>query len=85
MMPKPTPSRRGSPAVLFRAQIERAEAEGLSRSEMTLRLTRGDVSLLKRDRDLALADISFAGGVMLYLGVKVEEGGVARSELVRPG
>jgi|WetSurMetagenome_2_1015567.scaffolds.fasta_scaffold128496_3 hypothetical protein len=85
MMPKPLPSRRASPAVQFRAQIERAEAEGLSRAEMTLRLTPGDASLLKRDRNLALADISFGDGVMRYLDVRVVEGGVVVSELVTSG
>ncbi|HWE47643.1 MAG TPA: hypothetical protein VG407_16605 [Caulobacteraceae bacterium] len=49
---------------------------------MTLRLTHGDASLLKRDGNVALADISFIDGVMRYLGVKVEAGGVKASELV---
>jgi hypothetical protein len=73
------------PAVLFRTQIERAEAVGAKRQAMTLRLTHGDVSQLKRDRGLAVEDISFADGVMRFLGVKVEEGGVIVSELVTPG
>ncbi len=49
---------------------------------MTLRLTLGDASLLKRDPGIAVSDISFDGGTMRYLGVKVQEGGVAESELV---
>ena len=49
---------------------------------MTLRLTYGDASLLKRDRALGVSDISFAGGSMRVLGVRVEEGGVPESELV---
>jgi hypothetical protein len=85
-MSKPPPSkRRASAAVHLRGEIERAEAEGVSRDSMTLRLTYGDVYQLKRDPDLALADISFADGVMRFLGVKVEQGGVAESCLQHPG
>ena len=76
------PPRRIPPAIRFREQIERAEAGGHAREEMMLRLTYGDASLLKRDRTLDVADISFAGGAMRFLGVKVEEGGAAESELV---
>ena len=65
----------------FRSEIERAEAEGVSRADMTLQLTLNDVNQLKRDHSLAVTDISFAGGVMKYLGVKVVEGGVAISVL----
>jgi hypothetical protein len=50
---------------------------------MTLRLTLNDVTQLRRDRSLALADISYAGGVMRYLGVRVEQGGVPQSVLTR--
>lgn len=81
--PPPTIARRAAPGALFKAQIEAAEAEGAHREEMTLRLTLNDVTALKRDRTLPLADISFAGGVMRYLGVKVEQGGVAESVLDR--
>ena len=84
-MPTSGRSRRDSPAVLFREQIGRAVADGHDRPQMMLRLTHGDVSLLKRDRSVALSDISFADGVMRYLGVRVEVGGVAASELVRLG
>ena len=84
MKPNSAPKRRGSPAAYLREKIESAEADGLDRPQMMLRLTHGDVSLLKRDPALALADISFADGVMRFLGVKVEEGGVTVSELVTP-
>lgn len=77
------PVRRGSPAASFRTQIEKAEAEGCSRADMTLRLTLGDASLLKRDPAVPVTDIGFAGGAMSYLGVAIEEGGVAQSVLVR--
>ena len=79
----PQPARRKPPGPHFRTAIESAEAEGVARDDMTLRLTLSDVSALKRDRSLALEDISFVGGVMRYLGVKVESGGVPESTLDR--
>jgi hypothetical protein len=83
MKPLSRPLARVSPAIRFRADIEQALSDGLDLGDLTLRLTLNDVSLLKRDRSLAVADISFAGGAMRFLGVKIEEGGVAQSELVR--
>jgi hypothetical protein len=81
----PPPIQRGSPAGLLRGAIEAAEAAGVARAKMVLRLTLGDVIKLKRDASLAVADISFAGGVMRYLGVEVEQGGVAESVLDSSG
>ena len=72
-----------SPAAVFRKQIEAALAEGVAADDMTLKLTYGDATHLRRDASLAVADISFTGGVMRYLGVKIEQGGVAASSLVR--
>jgi len=80
---KPQPTRRSPAGIHFRAEIEKADAEGVAREDMTLRLTLGDVSQLRRDRSLPTADISYAGGEMRYLGVKVSQGGVAESILVR--
>lgn len=77
--------RRLSTAAQFRAEIEKAEAAGASRDEMSLHLTLGDVTELKRDRTLPLTDISFAGGTMRYLGVKVVQGGVPASVLQPSG
>ena len=70
-----------SPGGLFRKQIEAALAEGATVEDLTLRLTHGDVVKLKRDPSIPLADISFAGGVMRFMGVKVEQGGVPASAL----
>ncbi|MBV8684842.1 MAG: hypothetical protein JO111_18360 [Caulobacteraceae bacterium] len=75
------PSRRSTPAVYFREGIEKAEAAGLARAGMILRLTRADESKLKRDPSLAISDISFSEGTMRFLGVKVELGGVTVSAL----
>jgi hypothetical protein len=68
-------------ALRFRQEIEHAEARGVARADMTLKLTLGDVNKLRRDRSLPVADISFAGGVMRYLGVAIDQGGVAESSL----
>lgn len=75
------PARRAPASAHFRKQIEAAEADGVQRDDMLLRLTLSDVSHLKRDRDLAVTDISFKDGVMRYLGVRVEQGGVTDSAL----
>lgn len=83
---KPAPPPACSPrAARFRAQIEKAEADGLARTDMTLRLTKGDADLLKRDPGLQVSDISFADGVMRFLGVKVEQGVVVESGLDTSG
>lgn len=74
---KPT----GSPDRRFRDQIETAVAEGVKREDMVLHLTLRDVSLLSRDPTVPVTDISFTGGVMRFLGVRIEKGGVAASAL----
>lgn len=78
---KPT----GSPDARFRSQIQAAIAEGIAPEAMTLRLTLRDVTLLSRERSTPVADISYAGGEMRFLGVRVEKGGVDVSSLVRDG
>ncbi len=65
----------------FRHLIEKAEADGATRADMVLRLTLRDAADLKRDRSVPVQDISFADGVMRYIGVKVTPGGVAVSAL----
>lgn len=75
---------RPSVAARFRAEIERALEQGLSLDELALHLTLGDVEQLKRDRGVPVADISFAGGTMTYLGVKVSKGDVPLSVLRHP-
>ncbi len=83
-MAKPPPSAPKpprSPDLRFRPQIAAALADGAIVDDMTLRLTLNDASRLSRDRDIPVADISFTGGVMRYLGVRVEKGGVPESIL----
>lgn len=70
-----------SPAKRFRSEIEKAEAAGFLRANMNLHMTRRDAAGLARDRDVPVADISFADGAMRYLGVAVVEGGVSESAL----
>jgi hypothetical protein len=79
----PSSPNRSSPAARFRVQIEQAHADGVAHEDMTLHLTLTDVHRLQRDAAIPVADISFAGGVMRYLGVRVEQGGVDASRLDR--
>ena len=79
------PRNAGTPDQRFRSQIEAALAEGIAPEDLTLRLTLRDASLLTRDPKTPLADISYAGGEMRFLGVKVEKGGVPESVLDRGG
>ncbi|HSV03571.1 MAG TPA: hypothetical protein VLI41_10240 [Phenylobacterium sp.] len=81
--PSGPPLPRRSAATALRPQIEAALTDGASPDGLVLRLTLSDVVQLKRDASLALADLSFKDGVMRFLGVEVEQGGVAASELVR--
>jgi hypothetical protein len=78
--PQPT-APRTPVAAHFRDAIANAEAAGVARENMTLRLTLADESRLRRDRSVALDDIHFAHGVMRYLEVKVVSGGVEVSAL----
>jgi hypothetical protein len=81
-MSKPaTPSSKRIAA--FRADIVTAQAEGVDLAELVLRLTRLDASELKRDPTVGLHEIRFAEGEMRFLGVRVEEGGVANSVMDR--
>jgi hypothetical protein len=69
------------PGVKFKTAIEQALKDGIAPDALLLRLTLGDVSRLKRDREIPAADISFVDGEMRYLGVKVAEGDVDVSTL----
>jgi hypothetical protein len=80
----PQPPRRMTPEA-WREAIAQAESEGVARADMVLHLTLRDASELKRDRNVAVEDIAFAAGVMRYVGVRVEAGGVTVSALNRPG
>lgn len=81
----PPPIPKGSPDKRFRTQIEAAVAEGVARDDMVLRLTLGDASAMSRDPSTPVSDVSFTGGVMRFLGVRVEKGGIGVSALDRGG
>ena len=83
MKKSPSASVRLSPASQFLREIEKAEADGVAREDMVLQLTYSDAQQIKRDSSLAVADVSFSEGVMRFLGVKVEQGGVSVSALQR--
>jgi hypothetical protein len=83
MKATPRVAPRPTVAMRFRTEIERAASEGADIEDLTLHLTLGDVEQLKRDRSLPVSDISFTGGAMRYLGVKVVKGDVPASELRR--
>jgi len=80
--PKPA-RRRGTAAEEARMAIEQADADGVARDAMTLRMTLRDASELKRDPKVPMADISYGEGGMRYLGVAVDQGGVTQSVLDR--
>ena len=69
----------------LRADIASAEADGVDKGAMVLRLTARDESLLKRDPSIGLDEISFSKGRMTFLGVTVVVGGVTESLLDRTG
>lgn len=81
--PPPRPPARPDPR--FRSQIEAAIADGVAREDMTLRLTLRDTHLMSRDPATPVADISYVGGVMRFLGVRIVKGGVDASVLDRGG
>lgn len=81
--PAPLPRPSAPPGGRFRAEIQAALAEGVGAEDMLLRLTLRDAHLLVRDPEVPLADISYAEGVMRFLGVRVEKGGVPASTLDR--
>ena len=68
----------------LRAAIVVAEADGVERADMLLRLTFRDVSLLKRSTAVGIEEVSFANGEMRFLGVKVIAAPVPLSRLEAP-
>jgi hypothetical protein len=67
----------------LRAQIEAAIAEGLTTEDLTLCLTHRDRMMLSRDPATPLADVSYVGGIMRFLGVRVQRSAGAVSGLQR--
>lgn len=65
----------------LRAAIGEAEGAGVDRDALILHLTHRDAALFKRSPAIAMEEISFLGGEMRFLGVKVEIGAVTVSAL----
>jgi len=68
----------------MRVLIEKAEAEGVARADMLLRLTFRDASLIKRSPSVGIDEVSFEGGDMRFLGVRITVGPVPLSRLEAP-
>lgn len=78
---RPVAAKARRRAEVFSEAIDAALADGGKRQDLVLRLTLSDSAELKRDPLLPVADISFAGGKMSFLGVEVLSGGVTTSRL----
>lgn len=68
--PPPRTSKAGVEAL--RSAIVKAVDEGAQTDALVLRLSRRDESNLRRDPSVGEDEISFADGVMRFLGVRVE-------------
>lgn len=66
----------------FRTEILAAEQRGASRDDMRLHLTLRDDAALRRNRTLDVAELRYADGGVVFMGVRVISGGVERSALV---
>ena len=82
--PMAPPGARAPTIAELRSAIDRAEAGGVDRHDMILRLTLRDESTIKRSPSVSLEEVSFAGGEMRFMGVKVVAGAVAISFLESP-
>nr|QQZ48859.1 hypothetical protein JKL49_16320 [Phenylobacterium glaciei] len=69
-------STRGPTIEDLRAAVAKAEADGVSRDTMLLRLTFRDESLIKRSPEVGLDEVSFIDGEMRFVGVRVKVGNI---------
>lgn len=69
-------------AVDFANLVNKAVADGADPATLALRLTLRDESEMKRNRIIAVSDISFAGGQMRFLGVRVLKSQSLHSDLL---
>ena len=79
-----TPMSYGPSIEDLRVSIDRAEAEGIARADMVLRLNFRDASLIKRSPSVGVDEVSFEGGEMRFLGVRIVVGQVGLSSLQAP-
>jgi hypothetical protein len=68
----------------LRSAIDKAETQGIDRGDMLLHLTLRDESVIKRSRSVGIDEISFEGGEMRFVGVKVVVTSDAMSSLEAP-
>ncbi|HKT53856.1 MAG TPA: hypothetical protein VJP88_05360 [Caulobacteraceae bacterium] len=66
----------------LRKEIETALSGGAEPADLVLKLTHSDASRLLRDPETPVSDVRFDAGVMRFLGVQVQKGGVETSALV---
>lgn len=78
---RPPPHTDAERIQLLRDWIGAAGHDGAASADFVLRLTLRDGSALKRHPSVRPHEITFASGVMHFLGVRVVEGGVADSML----
>ncbi len=81
MSSAPRPIPKSDTILALRAAIAEAGDTGADLSALTLHLTHRDAALLKRSPAVAMEEISFLGGEMRFLGVRVEVGSVTVSGL----
>lgn len=81
MSQAPRPMPRSDTITALRGLISDADGKGADRADLLLNLTHRDPALLKRSPAVAMEEISFLGGEMRFLGVKVEVGAVTVSAL----
>lgn len=81
MSSQPRPLPKQDTITGLRAIIADADEKGADRASLLLNLTHRDAALLKRSPAVAMEEISFLGGEMRFLGVKVEVGAVTVSAL----
>lgn len=77
--PRPVP--KSDTILALRAILADADRKGADPADLLLHLTHRDAALLKRSPAVAMEEISFLGGEMRFLGVKVEVGAVTVSAL----
>lgn len=65
----------------MRKWIASAESRGVARGDMILHLSNRDVSGLKRSSDVGTHEITFADGLMRFLGVEVVAANASESSL----
>ncbi|MBN9320236.1 MAG: hypothetical protein BGN86_10100 [Caulobacterales bacterium 68-7] len=67
--------------VELRKLVEDARDSGIDLKKMELQVTQRDESIIKLSRDVAVSEVSFVEGQMIFLGVKLVRSATAHSSL----